>query len=199
MSTNSHIRSICVFCGASRGNQPAYAEALAELARGMAARGITLINGGGGIGLMGVTADAILAAGGRAIGVIPQRLMQREVGHKSMTELHVVESMHERKAKMSELSDAFVAAPGGIGTFEELFEVFTWRQIGYHDKPVALLNTAGYYDPLICFLDHCVANGLLQPEVRASLGVFATPSALLEFLDALPTPSVDFVANEAQT
>ncbi len=196
---NHHIRSICVFCGAARGNDPAYAEALAELARGMAARQMTLINGGGAIGLMGVAADAMLEAGGRAIGVIPRRLMDREVGHKSMTELHVVGSMHERKAKMSELSDAFVAAPGGIGTFEELFEVFTWRQIGYHDKPVALLNTAGYYDPLICFLDSCVTAGLLQPEVRASLGVFATPEALLDFLDALPMPSVDFAANARQT
>ncbi len=199
MNTISRIRSVCVFCGAARGNNPAYAEALAELGRGLAERDMTLINGGGAVGLMGVTADAVLAAGGRAIGIIPQRLMDREVGHKAMTELHVVQSMHERKAKMSELSDAFVAAPGGIGTFEELFEVYTWRQIGYHDKPVLLLNTAGYYDPLICFLDQCVANGLFQPAMRAALGVFDTPAALLDHLLALPSPAVDFSANEAQT
>lgn len=198
-ANDNGIRSVCVFCGAARGKDPAFAEALADLARGMAARDMTLVNGGGGVGLMGVTADAMLAAGGRAIGIIPERLLHLEVGHKGMTELRVVKSMHERKALMSELSDAFVAAPGGIGTLEELFEVFTWKQIGYHDKPVVLLNTGGYYEPLIRFLEHGVGAGLIQPQVHAQLRVFATPAEVLDHLGGVGRPKIDFGLHEDAT
>ena len=193
------LKSICVFCGSASGHHPAYADAMAELAQRMAQRQLTLVNGGGSVGLMGVGIDTILAAGGRAIGIIPERLMRREVGHKTMSELHVVSSMHERKALMSELSDAYIAAPGGIGTFEELFEVFTWKQIGYHDKPIVLLNTLGYYDGLLRFLEDAVAQGFLQPATLAMLGVAATPTEALDWLAAQAPARTDFAEHRAAT
>ena len=142
------MRSICVYCGSSFGNDPAYAEAAKALATDIAQRGLRLVYGGASVGLMGVIADTALAAGGEVVGVIPQVLVDREVAHQSLTELHTVGSMHERKALMADLSDAFVALPGGIGTLEELIEVYTWSYLGIHDKPFGLINTNGYYDGL---------------------------------------------------
>jgi len=170
---------ICVYAGSNPGTNPAYAEAAAELARLLASRDIGVVYGGGKVGLMGILADAALAAGGEVIGVIPQDLVDREVGHGGVTELHVVASMHERKALMAELSDAFVALPGGIGTLEELIEVYTWSQLGLHDKPMGMLNVAGYYDGLAVLLDHAVQEGFLRSQHRAALHTAATPAELL--------------------
>jgi uncharacterized protein (TIGR00730 family) len=170
---------ICVYAGSNPGTNPAYAEAAAELARLLASRDIGVVYGGGKVGLMGILADSALAAGGEVIGVIPQDLMDREVGHGGVTELHVVASMHERKALMAELSDAFVALPGGIGTLEELIEVYTWSQLGLHDKPMGMLNVAGYYDGLAALLDHAVQEGFLRSQHRAALHTAATPAELL--------------------
>ena len=150
------LKSVCVFCGANAGTDPAYTEAAVALGRAMAERKLTLVYGGGAVGLMGLVADAALEAGGEVVGVIPEHLVNWEVAHKGLTRLEVVGSMHERKALMADLGDAFVALPGGIGTFEEFFEVWTWRQLGYHDKPVGLLNVAGYYDGLMQFLHSTV-------------------------------------------
>jgi uncharacterized protein (TIGR00730 family) len=178
------LRRICVYAGSNAGSGPAYAEAAAALAGEMADRGIGLVFGGGRVGLMGVLADTILAAGGEAIGVIPQALVDREVGHTGLTELHTVGSMHERKARMAELADAFVAVPGGIGTLEELIEVFTWSQLGIHAKPVAVLDAAGFYAGLSGFLDHMVREGFLRPAHRATLLAESDPGALLDRLEA---------------
>lgn len=179
------VSSICVFCGSRPGTNPAYALAARHMGQVLAARGIRLVYGGGRVGLMGVLADAALAAGGRVVGVIPEALLRLEVGHRALTELHVVPNMHARKRMMAELSDAFVALPGGIGTFEELFEVWTWLQLGYHAKPVGLLNVAGYYDPLLAFLDRSVAQGFVPPAQRALLQVETHADALLDRLAAL--------------
>jgi uncharacterized protein (TIGR00730 family) len=177
------IRRLCVYAGSNSGTRAEYEEAAAELARLMAARGIGLVYGGGKVGLMGVLADSVLAAGGEAIGIIPQALMDREVGHTGLTELRVVASMHERKALMAELSDGFVAVPGGIGTLEELVEVFTWSQLGIHAKPCAMLDVAGFYAGLAGFLDHMVAEGFLRPEHRATLVSAGTPEELIARLE----------------
>jgi uncharacterized protein (TIGR00730 family) len=179
------IDSVCLFCGAAKGSDPRLAQAVRDFVLELAARDITLVTGGGSTGLMGVAADAMLEAGGRVIGIIPEKLLQREVAHKGLTEMHVVETMHDRKAMMWRLSDAFVTGPGGIGTMEELFEIFTWRQLGYHDKPVTMLNVAGFYDPLLKFLDEAVAMGLLQPGVRKLLCVETDPKRLAKVLDGL--------------
>lgn len=175
---------ICVFCGSRAGARPAYTAAAHQMGTLLAARGIGLVTGGGKVGLMGVVADAALASGGEAIGVIPRTLMDREVGHEGMTELHVVETMHQRKAAMATLSDAFIAMPGGIGTMEELFEVWTWSVLGIHSKPVGLLNVDGYYDHLIAFLDGAVSEGFFHSAHRARLVSATTPEALLTALDA---------------
>jgi hypothetical protein len=156
------LRRICVFCGASSGNRPAYVTAAKRVGRELAERGIGLVYGGGNVGLMGTVADACLEAGGYVIGVIPQALVAKEVAHKRLSDLRIVASMHERKAMMAELSDAFVAMPGGFGTFEECFEVVTWAQLGLHVKPCALLNVEGYYDPLIALIDHAVKEGFIS-------------------------------------
>lgn len=148
------MKSVCIYCGSSTGLNPAYAQAAVECGRALAARGITVVYGGGNIGLMGVLADATLAAGGRVIGVIPHALVKRELAHRGVTELITVHSMHERKQKMADLSDAFMALPGGIGTMDELFEILTWLQLGIHSKPVGLLNTSGFYARLLDFLSH---------------------------------------------
>ena len=176
------IRHVCVYCGSRPGVNPAYAEAAHELGTRLAHAGIGLVTGGGNVGLMGVVADAALAAGGTAIGVIPQALLDREVGHEGMTELRVVQTMHERKAAMATLADAFVALPGGLGTLEEITEVLTWAQLGLHTKPCGLLNVDGYYTPLVAFLDHAVAEGFVHAERRADLLVESTPGALLDAL-----------------
>jgi uncharacterized protein (TIGR00730 family) len=173
------VNSVCVYCGSSAGSDPIYLETAKDLARTFAARGLRIVYGGAHVGLMGAVADAALAAGGEVVGVIPQLLVDREVAHTSLTELHVVTSMHERKALMAELSDAFVALPGGIGTLEELIEVYTWSFLGIHDKPLAVLNTAGYYDGLGAFLDHATQQGFMRPEQRAKLVVAPDTEALL--------------------
>lgn len=174
------VKSICIYCGAATGARPEYAEAARELGRRMAEAGIRLVYGGGKVGLMGIIADAVLAAGGQVIGVIPKALMEKEVGHQGLTELHVVENMHQRKQMMADLSDAFIAMPGGIGTCEELFEVFTWLQIGYHAKPIGLLNVEHYYDPLMTFLTSMVTEQFLKGPQLDQLQVADSPAALLD-------------------
>jgi uncharacterized protein (TIGR00730 family) len=184
------LNSLCVFCGSNPGVLPDYTAAAARLGRILAGRGLRLVYGGGHVGLMGAVADAVLTAGGSAIGVIPKALALRELAHDSLSGLEVVASMHERKARMSELSDAFVALPGGIGTLEELFEVWTWSQLGFQPKPCALLNVAGYFDPLLAFLDHMTGEGFLHPVHRAMAIVDDDPERLLDRLAAWQPPAV---------
>ncbi|MDB5999563.1 MAG: Rossman fold protein family [Rhizobacter sp.] len=172
--------SVCVYCGSRQGVDPAFTDAAQALGSEIAKRGWQLVYGGGRAGLMGQVADAALAAGAPVVGIIPQALMTRERGHTSLTELRVVDTMHERKQLMAERSDAFIAMPGGIGTLEELFEVWTWRQLGYHDKPIGLLNVNGFYDPMLVFLDALVMQGFVMPEQRALLQVTDDPKALLD-------------------
>ena len=156
------MQRVCVFCGASSGRKSAYAEAARAFGAGCASRGIGVVYGGGRVGLMGAVADAALAAGGEVIGVIPQELVDRELAHGGLSDLHVVGSLHERKALMADLSDAFAALPGGFGTFEELFEVLAWQTLNLHNKPVVLLNVAGFYDAMLTFLDVCEREGMLR-------------------------------------
>jgi uncharacterized protein (TIGR00730 family) len=176
------MRRICVFCGASPGARPEYTQATTELARLLAAEGVGVVYGGGGVGLMGVLADAVIAEGGEIIGVIPRALMDREIAHRDVADMRVVGSMHERKALMAELADAFIALPGGLGTLEELFEVYTWAQLGLHRKPCALLNVEGYYDGVAGFLSHAVGERFLREEHREMLMVESRPGALIERL-----------------
>ncbi|MCE7008486.1 TIGR00730 family Rossman fold protein [Kibdelosporangium philippinense] len=157
---------ICVFCGSAAGTKPRYAAAAAELGKLLAKRGITLVYGGASVGTMGIIADAALEAGGEVIGVIPTSMTDREIAHQGLTELHVVSTMHERKALMAELSDAFLALPGGAGTLDELFEIWTWYQIGVHSKPIGIANIDGFYDPLIAMVDHMVAEGFIRASYR---------------------------------
>jgi uncharacterized protein (TIGR00730 family) len=161
--------SLCVYCGSRAGDLPAFAAAADELGTLIGGAGGRLVYGGGRVGLMGRVADATLAAGGRVLGVIPQALMEREVGHRGLTELVVVQTMHERKQRMAEAADAFVALPGGIGTLEELYEMWSWQQLGYHDKPVALLNVAGYYDALLAFMHTAQARGFVSAQQHDAL------------------------------
>jgi uncharacterized protein (TIGR00730 family) len=179
------IRRVCVFCGSSSGSDRAYARAAEGLSRELVNRDISLVFGGGCVGLMGVMADAVLAARGTAIGVIPQHLVDREIAHRGLTELHVVTSMHERKARMAELSDAFIAMPGGFGTFEEFCEVVTWTQLGLHRKRCGLLNVRGFYGPLLALFDRAVEDGFIKPSNRELVVSHETPAALL---DALARP-----------
>ena len=174
------LRAICVYCGASPGVTPRYARAARELAAALVDRGLALVYGGGNIGLMGVIADEVMRLGGDVTGVIPQALMDKEVGHRAVTRLHVVADMHERKAMMAQLADGFIAMPGGIGTLEELFEVLTWSQLGLHDKPIGLLNVDGFYDALIGFMSHLVGQGFLKPAHAGLLMHEPGPAALLE-------------------
>ena len=171
---------ICVYCGSRHGVQPVYTEAARAIGTLIGRQGHGLVYGGGNVGLMGVVADAVLAAGGAVTGVIPEALVQREVGHQGLSEQFVVPDMHVRKRMMAERADAFVALPGGIGTLEELYEVWTWRQLGYHDKPIGLLNTAGFYDRLLAFMDLTVEQGFLDDAQRAVPLVDADPARLLE-------------------
>ena len=184
------MRRVCVYAGSNPGNHPEYAAAARALAGAMAERGVGLVYGGGRVGLMGVLADTMLEHGGEAIGVMPRALIEREIGHRGLTELRVVESMHERKALMAELSDAFVAVPGGIGTLEELIEAYTWSQLGLHQKGCGVLNVRGYYDHLAAFLDHAVGQGFLRAQHRAVLSVASEPVELLDRLAAYAPPTV---------
>ena len=173
------IRSLCVYCGASNGVAAHYVEAAKALAGALVDAGIALVYGGGNVGLMGVIADEAMRLGGSVTGVIPSALMEQEVGHRAVTHLHVVADMHERKAMMAQLSDGFIALPGGMGTLEELFEMLTWSQLGFHDKPIGLLNVDGFYDGLIAFTRHMVAEGFLKPAHAALMMHEADPGTLL--------------------
>jgi uncharacterized protein (TIGR00730 family) len=183
-SSLRRVERICVFCGASPGARPEYRQATCELARVLAGEGIGVVYGGGGVGLMGALADAVIEEGGELTGVIPRSLVDREIAHRDVMDMRVVGSMHERKALMADLSDAFIALPGGIGTLEELFEVYTWAQLGLHQKPCALLNVDGYYDGIEDFLAHAVRERFLRQETRDLLLVETDPAALLERLRA---------------
>ena len=184
------MRRVCVYAGSSSGARPEFAAAARELGTLLARRGIGVVYGGGNVGLMGALADAALAAGGEVIGVIPHHLAEKELGHTAVTQLHAVETMHERKARMAAESDGFIALPGGIGTIEELFESLTWLQLGLHAKPVGLLNVASYYDKLIAFLETMEAERFIRPEHRAMLLVESEPAPLLDRLLAFTAPDV---------
>ena len=178
----SEARRVCVYCGSKTGAGPVYTAAAASLGAALAKRGLGLVYGGGNVGLMGLLADAVLAGGGQVIGVIPQALVDRELAHLKLSELHVVEDMHQRKALMAAKAHAFIALPGGYGTLEELFEALAWSQLGFHPKPVGLLNTAGYFDHLLAFLDHAVGEEFLQGRHRRLLQVGAEAEALVDTL-----------------
>jgi uncharacterized protein (TIGR00730 family) len=184
------MRRVCVFCGSSVGRQPAFAEAAEAMGALLARRGIGLVYGGGNVGLMGVLADAALKHGGEVIGVIPQALADREIAHTGVTTLHVVDSMHTRKAMMAELSDAFIAMPGGVGTFEEFFEAVTWTQLGLHRKACGLLNVNAFYSPLAAFIDQAVTEGFIRPVHRSTIVVDDDPARLLDTLATIELPDL---------
>lgn len=184
-------RRVCIFCGSSFGINPAYHIAAESFARLLATHGIGIVYGGASVGLMGAVADAALAAGGEVIGVLPRSMMRREIGHSGLTELHLVETLHERKAMMAELSGAFVALPGGWGTFEEIFEVLSWAQIGLHRKPCALLNTDGFYDGLLSFLETAITAGFVRRESSTLLLSESDPETLLSRLQGYVAPEYD--------
>ncbi len=185
------MERVCVFCGSSAGSDPRYREMAERLGRTLARRGLALVYGGGSVGLMGAVADAVLAAGGEAIGVIPRALELRELAHPRLTKLHVVSSMHERKARMASLADAFVALPGGMGTLEEFAEIVTWAQLGLHARPCGLLDVAGYFAPLVSFFDHAVAEGFVRPDHRRIVLVGDDPDALLDAFARYEPPAVE--------
>jgi uncharacterized protein (TIGR00730 family) len=174
------VKRLCVFCGSAAGRQTAYADAARALAAALLDRRLGLVYGGGSVGLMGTLADAVLAGGGEVIGVLPRGLARKELAHQGLSELHVVSSMHERKALMASLADGFVALPGGLGTLEEILEVFTWAQLGIHRKPVGLVDVAGYWTGLLALLRHAVREGFVRPEYAALLLVEPSPAALLD-------------------
>ena len=184
------MRSICVFCGSRPGVRPAYRAAAEFLGKTLAERGLELVYGGGNVGLMGAVADACLAAGGKVVGVIPRALMEWEVGHEGLSRLEVVDSMHTRKARMAELADGFIALPGGLGTFEELFEILTWAQLGFHSKPIALLNVDAYYQPLVQMMERGVGEGFMKAENRGLLLVEDNVFSLLRAMGAYHPPAV---------
>ncbi len=191
------MKSVCVFCGSNLGNDPVYADAARAMGAEIARRGMVLVYGGGAVGLMGIVADAALAAGGEVHGIIPRALREKEVGHYNLTRLEIVETMHIRKARMAELSDGFIAMPGGIGTFEELFEIWTWGQLGIHDKPLAFLNVAGFYDPLASFLDNTVEAGFLKQAHRAMAMTDTQPATLLDRMEQyVPAATYKWVEKE---
>jgi uncharacterized protein (TIGR00730 family) len=176
------VKSACIFCGSSPGARPQYTEATEDLGQLLVERDITLVYGGASVGLMGRLADTVLSEGGKAVGVMPRALVDREIAHLGLTDLHIVESMHERKALMADLSEAFVALPGGLGTLEELFEIYTWGQLGLHQKPCGLLNVEGYYNGVTGFLDHAVSERFVREEHRDMLIVEEHPGAMLDRL-----------------
>jgi uncharacterized protein (TIGR00730 family) len=185
------MRRICVFTGSSPGARPEYAAAARALGTALVARRLGLVYGGAKVGLMGVVADAVLAGGGEVVGVIPERLMTKELAHRGLSDLRVVASMHDRKREMADRADAFVALPGGIGTLEELTEVLSWAQLGLHAKPCGLFEVAGYFERLVAFLDHAVAERFLAPAHRAMLVIGRTPDELLDALAAYRPPAVE--------
>jgi len=185
------MKSICIFCGANKGKGNTYINIAQSVGRELAARGILIVYGAGSVGLMGEVADAALAAGGEVEGVIPTFLDEKEVGHKSLTRIHVVDTMHTRKALMADLSEGFIALPGGFGTLDELAEILTWAQLGLHTHPIGLLNVDGYFDHLVAFLDNCVATGFLRQENRDILMVDTTLPGLLEKMAAYTAPDVE--------
>jgi uncharacterized protein (TIGR00730 family) len=188
------MKRICVFCGSSPGARPDYAQAARQLGQALTSRDIGLVYGGGRVGLMGEVADSVLEAGGEVIGVVPQGLADKEVAFTELSDLRVVPSMHERKALMVELSDAFIALPGGLGTFEEFFEVLTWAQLSLHQKPCGLLNVAGYFAALMNFLGHAVKEQFIKPEHRSILLIDKSPESLLDRIEAYQPPKVDKAA-----
>jgi uncharacterized protein (TIGR00730 family) len=192
------VRRLTVFCGSSAGARPEYAAAAHALGRALAERGLGLVYGGARVGLMGAVAAAALAAGGEVVGVIPRALVEREIAHSGLTSLHVVDTMHERKARMSDLCDGFVALPGGLGTLEELFEVWTWAQLGVHAKPCAVLDVGGYYAPLLAFLDHGVREGFVRAAQRDLLLVDDEPGRLLDRMAAWVPPAATAWITPAQ-
>ncbi|MCY7386766.1 MAG: TIGR00730 family Rossman fold protein [Burkholderiales bacterium] len=190
MDTNrKSLKSICLFCGSSPGVDPAFKQAAAQLGTTLAYNNIRLIYGGGHVGLMGVAADACLSAGGEVVGVIPRKLMEKEVGHAGLTQMHVVETMHERKALMTQLCDGFIALPGGYGTLDELFEALTWQQLAYHLLPVGVLNVSGYFEHLVKFLDHARDERLLRDAHRDSLIVDGDLSSLIARMQSFVPPN----------
>lgn len=193
------MNRICVYCGSSTGHDPTHARTARRLADRMAARDLGLVYGGASVGLMGIVADQVIECGGEAIGVIPSSLMDREIGHDGLTQLHVVDSMHERKALMAELADGFIALPGGLGTLEETFEILTWAQLGLHHKPVGLLDSGGYFQHLSAFLDHAVAEGFVRPEHRGMILVDDDPDRLLDRMAHHRPPPVPKWIDAAET
>lgn len=185
------LTRVCVFCGSSPGARPAYAEAARDLGAALAADGIELVYGGGNVGLMGIVADAVLEGGGHVIGVIPEHLTLREIDHPGVQDLRVVDTMHERKALMHDLSDGFITLPGGLGTMEELFEIWTWLQLGLHAKPIGLLQVAGYYDALLQFLDHGVEEGFIALRFRELVVAGSDPEDLLAELRRFDPPQTE--------
>lgn len=184
------LTRVCVFAGSNAGASPEYRLATEGLAQRLASRGVGIVYGGARVGLMGVLADTALAANGRVYGVIPSALVAKEIAHPHLTELHVVSSMHERKAAMVEMAEAFIALPGGFGTWEEFFEVLTWAQLGLHTKPCGLLNVRGYFDPLLALVDHAIDEGFVRPEYRRMICAAETPDALLASLESYEPPVV---------
>jgi len=193
------MKSICVYCGSNAGSDPAFTDAAIAVGQRLAQRDVTLVYGGGRVGLMGQVADAVMNAGGEVVGVIPEFMAIKEVAHFELTKLHIVESMHARKAMMVELSEGFIAMPGGIGTMEELFEVWTWGQLGQHPHPFGLLNINGYYDDLVAFLDGMTTKGFLKPEHRGALIVADNVDDLLDAFERYEAPLADVRLKTAQT
>ena len=179
----NNVKRLAVYCGSAPGSRREFADAALATAAAMTGAGVDLVYGGGRLGLMGLIADSVLAHGGQVYGVITKALVKLEIAHDGLTELHTVETMHERKAKMTDLADAFLALPGGIGTLDELFEAWSWKALGYHKKPLCLLNVDGYWDGMIEFIDHATENGFLSQQRRKQLLVAATPDKALEYLD----------------
>lgn len=192
------IGTVCVFCGSSEGAREEYREAARGLGAELAGRGMRLVFGGGSVGLMGVVADAVMEGGGETVGVMPKALVEKEIGHEGLTELRVAATMHERKAIMSGLADAFVALPGGYGTFEEFLEILTWSQLGFHHKPCGLLDAAGFYGPLVSFLDHAVREGFVRAEYRSLILLEDDPKRMLDLLGSYAPPGVEKWASSGE-
>jgi uncharacterized protein (TIGR00730 family) len=191
------MKSVCVFCGSNPGNDEVYGAGARAMGAEIARRGLVLVYGGGAVGLMGIVANAALEAGGEVHGIIPRALREKEIGHNGLTRLEVVDTMHTRKARMAELSDGFVAMPGGIGTFEEIFEIWTWGQLGIHTKPLGFLNIAGFYDPLAAFLDNTVEAGFLKQSHRAMAMTDTEPATLLDRMEQyVPSATFKWVEKE---
>ncbi|MBA3874771.1 MAG: TIGR00730 family Rossman fold protein [Anaerolineae bacterium] len=183
------MQQVCIFCGSYQGSKPIYMESAHQM--GLAQRGLGLVYGGGRVGLMGAVADGTIAGNGTVVGVIPQSLVDRELAHKGLSEIHVVTSMHERKAMMAEIADAFVAMPGGFGTLDELFEIITWAQLGFHHKPIALLNIDGYFNPMLVFIEHMAVEGFIKPADRSAVLVRNEVDTLLDALLSYQPPQLE--------